>query len=215
ILLHELAHSVTAIAFGGRVQDITLQLLGGCAMITRMPPRPWQECVMAFAGPLCSLVLACCAWVGAVQFGETVSGWTQQGSYVTEFLPNIWFELIAMLNIGLAFFNLMPAFPMDGGRMLRSGIQIFGKTKVQATEIAVLVGRSFASLWIFLALMHLLFNVTFEAPVFLPKWLAYLWDIVLGSGGIFRLLIAWMIWTSGPRELEYVRAEATNYGGWR
>ena len=214
ILLHELAHSFTAIAFGGRIREITLQLLGGCALITRMPALPWQECLMAFAGPLCSLVLAGCAWFGAMVFGGFGEVWTPQG-VVVEFYPNLWFILAATLNFGLAIFNLLPAFPMDGGRILRSLLQCVGKSKVRATEIAVLGGRGFAVLWVFSALLDLLFGVTISSPTWAPHWLAYLWDIIFGDGGVFRLLIAFMIWSSGQRELTYVRAEADYYGGWR
>lgn len=215
ILLHELAHSVCAIAFGGRVRDITLQLLGGCAAIERMPPRPWQECLMAAAGPLCSIVLAVAGWGLSIQFGQTVRGWTQQGFYVQQFVPNLWFEVVAMLNAGLACFNLLPAFPMDGGRILRSGCQIFGKSKVAATEIAVTVGRAFAVVWIALAVFDFAFGIGISAPEGLPSCVAYLWNIVLDDGGIFRLLIAYMIWVSGKRELDYVRLEAEYNGGWR
>lgn len=214
ILLHELAHSLTAMAFGGRIREITLQLLGGCALITQMPALPWQECLMAFAGPLCSLLIAGATWVGALVFGGFTEAWTPQG-VVTYFLPNQWFLVAATLNFGLAIFNLLPAFPMDGGRILRSTLQIFGKSKVRATEIAVLVGRGFAALWVFSAALDLLFGVTLPSPTWAPHWLAYLWDIIFGDGGVFRLLIAFMIWTSGQRELTFVRAEADYYGGWR
>ena len=173
ILLHELAHSFTAIAFGGRIREITLQLLGGCALITRMPALPWQECLMAFAGPLCSLILAGCAWFGAMVFGGFGEVWTPQG-VVAEFYPNLWFILAATLNFGLAIFNLLPAFPMDGGRILRSLLQCVGKSKVRATEIAVWGGRGFAVLWVFSALLDLLFGVTISSPTWAPHWLAYL-----------------------------------------
>lgn len=216
ILLHELAHSMIAILFGGRVRDITLQLLGGCASITRMPPKPWQECLMAFAGPLCSFLIAAVAVFGATYFG----GWGEhslspEGEVVVVFYPNFWWQLVAMLNMGLACFNLLPAFPMDGGRMLRSALQIFGKSKVTATEIAVQVGRGFAGLWVILAGLDFFFNVQIPCPAFFPQWIDYLWDIVFGSGGIIRLLIAYMIWNAGQHELDYVRAEAEYYGGWR
>lgn len=215
ILLHELAHSVVAMLFGGRVRDITLQLLGGCASITRMPPKPWHECLMAFAGPLCSILLAVIAAGCAILFGETHEGWNARGEFVRIFRENFWWQLVAMLNMGLACFNLLPAFPMDGGRMLRSALQIFGKSKVTATEIAVQVGRGFAGLWVVLAGLDFFFNVQIPCPAFFPQWIDYLWDIVFGSGGIIRLLIAYMIWNAGQHELDYVRAEAEYYGGWR
>lgn len=215
ILLHELAHSVTAIAFGGYVRDITLQLLGGCATIARMPSRPWQEFAMAFAGPLCSFILAGLAYIGAIAFGETIEGYLPNGQYVHFFEYNVWFFVAVIMNVGLGCFNLIPAFPMDGGRLLRSGCQMYGKDKVRATEIAVVVGRCFAGLWILITLLDWFFGMSIPAPKHLPEWAAFLWDIVLGSGGELRLLIAFMIWTVGKRELDYVRAEAQYAGGWR
>lgn len=215
ILLHELTHSVVAMAFGGRVRDISFQLLGGCASITRMPPKPWHEFLMAFAGPICSIVLAIIAAFGTVWFGKEVSGWTADGQYVDVFQPNVWWSMAAMLNTGLACFNLVPAFPMDGGRMLRSALQVCGKSKVAATEIAVVVGRVFAGIWVVSVVLDFLFGIQIPCPTVFPFWAEYLWDIVFGSGSVIRLLIAFMIWSAGQRELDYVRAEAEYYGGWR
>ncbi len=215
ILLHELTHSVVAMAFGGRVRDISFQLLGGCASITRMPSKPWHEFLMAFAGPVCSLVIAVIAAFCTVWFGEKVSGWTADGRYVTTFQPNVCWSAVAMMNMGLACFNLQPAFPMDGGRMLRSALQAFGKSKVAATEIAVVVGRVFAGIWVVSCALDFLFGVQIPCPTTFPVWAEYLWDIIFGSGSVIRLLIAIMIWNAGQRELDYVRAEAEYYGGWR
>ncbi len=215
ILLHELAHCVVALAFGGRVRDITLQLMGGCASITRMPTKPWQECLMAAAGPLCSLLLACVAWSVASLFSSPmVVGYDVFGRAITVAEPNAWLALAALLNLGLACFNLVPAFPMDGGRILRSALQgAKALSKVRATEIAVAVGRGFAVLWAAVSVLSFL-GVRLEAPAGMPGSVAFLWDIVFGGGGVLLLCIAYMIWVSGVRELEYVRAE-TVYGGWR
>ena len=215
IVFHELAHSVVAMAFGGRVRDITLQLMGGCAAITRMPPKPWQECLMAVAGPVCSLLLAGIAWLLAVTLTtEQAIGYDILGRVVTVMQPNVWLAVAALLNLGLACFNLVPAFPMDGGRVLRSLLQTAGgMTKVRATEIAVAVGRGFAVLWAFMSVLAFM-GIRLPAPEALPGAAAYLWNIVFGSGGLLLLCIAYMIWVSGKRELDFVRAEAY-YGGWR
>ena len=216
ILLHELAHSVVAMAFGGRVRDITLQLLGGCAAITRMPPKPWQECLMAAAGPACSLLLAAGAWLGATALATAqLAGYDILGREVWVSRPNVWLTLAAMLNLGLACFNLVPAFPMDGGRILRSLLEAAGKMgKVRATEIAVGVGRGFAVLWAAVSVLSFM-GVRLRVPEGLPEAAAFLWDIVFGGGGLLLLCIAGMIWVAGKRELDYVRAEAAYYGGWR
>ena len=213
ILLHELAHSAVAVAFGGQVRDITLQLLGGCAMITRMPPRPSHEVLMAAAGPVCSLALAALCWTLAGAFPTRVVVGTLGPYEVTKSAPNPWLGLAAGLNLGLALFNLVPAFPMDGGRILRAGLQCLGRAKVAATEIAVRVGQGFAVLWAVICVLDFA-GVRFHAPAGWPWALQLIFDIVFGSGGILLLLIAYMIWVSGKRELEYVRYEET-YGGWR
>ncbi len=216
ILLHELAHSLVARLFGGQVRDITLQLLGGCAAITRMPPKPWQECVMAFAGPLCSFILAGSCWVAADLFPlpEPYMQDTITGEIFYRLVPNMWLELAAMMNLGLGAFNLVPAFPMDGGRMLRSLCQAVGRVnKVTATTWAVYVGRGFAVLWVAVFALDALFGVRFLPPEGASDVVRYCWQFVFGNGSVMLLLIAYMIWVSGMRELQYVRAEAY-YGGY-
>ncbi len=215
IVLHELAHSVVAMAFGGRVRDITLQLMGGCAAITRMPPKPWQECLMAAAGPASSLLLAGGAWLAAVALpAERAVGYDVFGRLVTASVPNEWLAVAALLNLGLACFNLVPAFPMDGGRVLRSLLQAAGRMgKVRATEVAMLVGRGFAVLWGAMSVLAFA-GVRPHAPAGLPAAAADRCAMLFGRGGLLDLCIANMIWVSGKRELDFVRAEAL-YGGWR
>lgn len=214
ILLHELAHSVVARAFGGSVGYIALQLLGGCAAITRMPPKAWQECLMALAGPVCSFVLAGLCWVSAVVFSQTyLVARDMWGQPIVAQLPNQWLAVVAVLNFGLACFNLVPAFPMDGGRVLRSGLQSVGLSKVRATEWAVRVGQGFAALWAAVSVLAFM-GIRLHAPAGLPDAAVYLWDIVFGSGGLLLLCIAYMIWVAGRQELMMVRAE-DYYGGWR
>ncbi len=216
ILLHELAHSLTARLFGGQVRDITLQLLGGCAAITRMPPKPWQECVMAFAGPLCSFILAGLCWVASRVFlsSEAVMQHPLTGEVFYRLVPNGWWELAAMLNLGLGAFNMVPAFPMDGGRILRSLLQaVVRVNKVTATTWAVYVGRGFAILWASVFALDVLFGVRILPPEDASMVVEYCWQFVFGSGSLMLLLIAYMIWVSGMRELQYVRAEAY-YGGY-
>ena len=217
ILLHELAHSGVAIAFGGRVHDITLQVLGGCARIVRMPPKAWQELLMALAGPACSLALAVLFGVLAYALGtETSLGYNPiAGEYVIYVEPNLWFTYAAGLNFGLGMFNLIPAFPMDGGRVLRSGLQAAGQSKAQATEVAVLVGRGFAVLWAALFALDVLFGIQLKCPEGAPLFVRLLWSFVFQSSSVLLVLIAYMIWVTGRRELEYVRMESRFRGGWQ
>ena len=134
VLVHELTHSLVARQQGDEVSDITLFLLGGVAQIRQEPDKPLKEFGMAIVGPLSSFILA------AVFFGLSVflSRVSQPLSASALYL--------AIINTGLAVFNLLPGFPMDGGRVLRSIVwKITGDLK-KATRIASLVGQAIAFL---------------------------------------------------------------------
>lgn len=133
IVLHELGHSLVAQAFGCKVRDITLMMLGGCATIINMPRKAWQEFLMAAAGPLVSLLLG----VG----GLVLSGALHDGAGMNNLL-----FILGVINIGLFLFNLLPAFPMDGGRILRAFLQHFFMSRLRATWVASRIGRIIAVL---------------------------------------------------------------------
>jgi Zn-dependent protease len=137
IVLHELAHSVVARAYRIPVRSITLFLFGGVAHITREATRPLAEILMAAAGPLTSLAL------GALFLG----GWYVTGAETEQALPITVFWL-GWMNIILGVFNLVPAFPMDGGRVFRSTIWLISGSYDRATSVAGWTGRGFAWLLI-------------------------------------------------------------------
>lgn len=174
VTLHELAHALTARAFGYRTKDITLSLLGGCASLIALPRKAWQEFLTAFAGPLMSFTLAFAVMLldfFEVQIeNEWLRGVLQYGFY---------------MNVMLGAFNLLPGFPMDGGRIFRSFMRLF-LSRPKATLVAMWVGRVFAVL----------------------LGLRGLWSIVNhGSWGFVSILIAWMIWKEGYREYQLALAE--------
>ncbi|MFN8453442.1 MAG: site-2 protease family protein [Anaerolineae bacterium] len=142
VLLHELGHSVVALRFGIPVRDITLLPIGGLARLERMPEKPGQELMVALAGPLVNVVLAVAlvplVVVLAVAQGERISlaMLTQPG------LLGLLFFLFTA-NVSLAIFNMLPAFPLDGGRVLRAGLGFFTDYQ-RATQIATMVGRVLA-----------------------------------------------------------------------
>lgn len=136
VLVHELAHVVYALRKGGEVRSITLMIVGGVSEVTELPKRHRDEVLMALAGPVTSLGLA------ALFFGVLVV-LPQMRSFA---LPFCVFYL-AMLNAILGLFNLVPAFPMDGGRILR-GVLASRLGIVRATNISSWVGRGFAVLFI-------------------------------------------------------------------
>jgi Zn-dependent protease/CBS domain-containing protein len=138
ILLHELAHSYLAKRYGVNIESITLFLFGGVSSMEEMPRDPGQEAKMAFAGPLTSLIIgAACLLVygNIIAPNPALSG---NPIYLT-----IW--ILGAMNIVLGIFNLLPAFPMDGGRVLRS-FYARRMSYVKATQSAAAVGKFFAIL---------------------------------------------------------------------
>jgi Zn-dependent protease len=128
VLLHELAHSLVAIRAGGRVREITLMLLGGVSQIENMPRRPRTEAWMAAIGPLTSLALAGLLWLAHEGFPHAAAD------------PRMGLFYLAQINLSLGIFNFLPAFPMDGGRVLRAALT--GRLgALRATEIAAQVGK--------------------------------------------------------------------------
>jgi len=135
VLVHELAHSLYAIRKGGHVADIVLLPIGGVSEITDPPKTPGQEAVMALVGPATSLGL------GAIFFAMLALV-----RPLHEFELSFAFFYLCYMNVSLGLFNLLPAFPMDGGRILR-GVVARKMGVVRATEIAATVGKIFALLF--------------------------------------------------------------------
>jgi len=137
VFVHELAHSIVARSKGIKMQSITLLMFGGVSQMDEGTPEPRTELPMALAGPLMSLVfgLVCCGLVYAAP--EVTPDPALQGVFV--FL----FGYIGVLNIILFAFNLIPAFPMDGGRVLRA-VLAARMPLDRATRIAANVGKAFA-----------------------------------------------------------------------
>jgi Zn-dependent protease len=152
VLIHELAHSLYALHRGGKVRDITLLMIGGVSQIAEPPRRARDEAVMALAGPLVSLIL------GGVLYGLHVAV-----AGTTSFALRFGLFYLGSLNVVLGLFNLLPAFPMDGGRIVRAVLR--GRLgMVRATQIAAALGKGFAllfALWGFLAPNLLLILIAF------------------------------------------------------
>jgi Zn-dependent protease len=134
VLLHELGHALTARRFGIQTRDIILTPLGGMARITSMPRNPRHEILISIAGPIVSLVLSGIAFLSIFPV------------VVIPILPD---EILTglgylfQINLMLGLFNLVPALPMDGGRVLR-GILALKMDHLSATKIAARVGRVLA-----------------------------------------------------------------------
>jgi Zn-dependent protease/predicted transcriptional regulator len=172
VLIHELAHSFIALKQGEKVKSITLFILGGVAEISEEPKKPMKEFYMALVGPLTSLVLGALfliIWAFIRNYSEPIGAMTLY---------------LGIINIALAFFNLLPGFPMDGGRVLRAIIwKVTGNLK-KATRIASLVGQVIAFLLIFLGIWQLL------SGIFI--------------GGIWLIFIGWFLHSASVRGYQQV-----------
>ncbi|MCL1919691.1 MAG: M50 family metallopeptidase [Kiritimatiellaeota bacterium] len=177
ILLHELGHSLVAMAFGCKVRDIRLMMLGGCATMDSMPKKAWQEILMAFAGPFVSIMLF------AIAFALLLFELPPKPAFAQDILA-----YTAGLNLILFCFNMLPAFPMDGGRILRATLQQFFTTRLRATWIASRIGRFVA---ILMALHAVYSMITKSHQEFM----------------FIRLFIALMIYQTAEREYRMVLAE--------
>jgi Zn-dependent protease len=160
VLLHEYGHALTARRYGVKTRDIVLMPIGGVARLERMPEKPMQEFVVAIAGPLVNVVIATVLLVLIGIFANPVhleilkaavlqssSGEALEESVqesVLQIPPLLQFALnLAATNIALVLFNMIPAFPMDGGRVFRALLSMrTGRAK--ATRIAAWVGQAIA-----------------------------------------------------------------------
>ncbi|MFO7981113.1 MAG: site-2 protease family protein [Candidatus Aminicenantes bacterium] len=133
IVFHELWHSLIARKFGLPMKGITLFIFGGVAEMTEEPPSPKAEFFMAVAGPVSSVVLGL-GFFGVTFLGES-TGWPQSVTGV--------FNYLAILNLILAGFNLIPAFPLDGGRVLRSILWGWKDDLRWATQLSSKIGGAF------------------------------------------------------------------------
>lgn len=139
VLLHELGHSYVALRYRIPIERITLFIFGGVAHMRKEAPTPRAEFLIAVAGPLVSFVL------GAACFGLTALAELIQPPRDVDGLIMLG-ALLGMVNLQLGLFNLIPGFPLDGGRVLRAGLWAWGKDFYRATKQAAVVGLGFGLL---------------------------------------------------------------------
>lgn len=172
VLAHELAHSTVSRALGVPVRDITLFIFGGAARLMREPQRPRDEFLIAAVGPLASLAIAAAFWVLSRLGGSPASPIFAAASW------------LASINVVLAVFNLLPGFPLDGGRVLRAIVWGATRSFEKATRVAVFAGRTLA--------------------LFLMFW--GVWQIFAGNpaGGLWIAFIGWFLDSAAARTLQDV-----------
>ena len=144
-LIHELSHSLVAIKNGIPIKHITLYMLGLGAFLGKDMERAGQEFKIAIAGPIANFIIA------GLLFWPTLLLFQGLPAYYPIYLI---FDYLIMINVIVGLFNLAPAFPLDGGRILRSALWFLFKNKIKATRYAVWVGRFMAGLMFFIALHY-------------------------------------------------------------
>jgi Zn-dependent protease len=160
ILFHEMAHTLTGRAFGMRIDRITLYMFGGVAELGHEPRTAISELLMALAGPVFSVVLS-------FVLGAMVQPLAAAHAPIELILA---VSFLSTINLWLAIFNMIPAFPLDGGRVLRSLIWLFTRRIGMATRIAAVLGQGFGGL---LMLYGGYLAITGSVG-------AGIWDVVLG-----------------------------------
>ena len=177
VLLHEFGHALTARRYGIQTRDITLLPIGGVARLERMPEDPRQELWVALAGPAVNVVIAGALylWLASQSLLEPITSLSlSQGSFL---------ERVMLVNVTLVLFNLLPAFPMDGGRIVRA-LLAMRMEYTRATQIAATLGQGMALIFGFIGL--------FSNP--------------------FLLFIAFFVWIGAAQEASLVQMK-TALGG--
>ena len=176
VVLHEFGHALTARRFGIETVDITIYPIGGVARLTRLPRAAGAELLIALAGPAVNGVIALALWGGVALL---LDGGMSSNDGVIEFC-----KILLSANVLLGLFNMIPAFPMDGGRVLRALLsRRLGR--LRATEIAVVLGRM----------------IVIAFAISLPFWTDDLGTLFI------RLALAAFIYKAAGMELRNVRLQ--------
>lgn len=179
VVLHELGHALAARRYGIETRDITLLPIGGVARLERMPRDPWQELVVAVAGPLVNVVIAAGLAVGILATGGSL--FPEATTPENSLFVGTFAQRLLIVNVFLVVFNAIPAFPMDGGRVLRAFLAM-NMDYADATRVAAVIGQGIA----FLFAMAGLFT-----PNFMLLFIAlFVWMGAAGEASVAQLQAA-------------------------
>ncbi|MBM4126470.1 MAG: CBS domain-containing protein [Nitrospira sp.] len=172
VLLHELGHSYVALRYSIPIDRITLFIFGGVAHMRKEAPTPRAEFLIAAAGPAVSVLLGA-ACLGFVELAEPMQ--QQRGLRGLVILS----ALLGAVNVQLGLFNLIPGFPLDGGRVLRAGLWAWGKDFYRATKQASIVGLGFGAGFVLLGVMMVVGSAMGGIPVSMASTGS--WIVLIGA----------------------------------
>lgn len=153
VVLHELGHALTAKRFGINTEKITLLPIGGMASLDKTPESPKQELLVVIAGPLVNVAIAIFLYF-IVPVDELINqSFTNTYGIFASFSFQNFLLFLFLVNVGLALFNMIPAFPMDGGRMLRA-LLAMKMNRAKATQIATNIGQFIAVVFLLIGLLY-------------------------------------------------------------
>ena len=198
LVAHELAHSLVARAFRLPVSSITLFALGGVSSLTREPGSPRAEFLMAIAGPLTSVAIGVLGLATAFLLDQYAPA-----SVISDVAGGI-AALLGGINLILAVFNMIPGFPLDGGRVFRSIVWAFTHERARATRIAARGGQLVAGLFVLYAVVL----------VFVPEPAVRVGNtsVVLGGSPLWIGFIAYFLFNAASTSLEQERVASAVQG---
>ena len=161
VTLHELGHALAARRYHIKTKDITLLPIGGVARLEKMPEKPMQELIVALAGPAVNFVIVIILFIFL-----RLTKLPTDFSIITHVTADNFLLSLAIVNIWLAVFNLIPAFPMDGGRVLRALLSL-RLNRILATKIAASIGQAIAIAFVFIGFFNNPFLIFIGLFIFL------------------------------------------------
>jgi Zn-dependent protease/CBS domain-containing protein len=194
VVAHEFGHILTARHFGVRTPEVTLLPIGGIANMERIPEDPWQELPVAVAGPLVNVAIAA---VLIIFGGLAITDFQAIDLANAPLVPRL-----AIVNVSLVVFNFIPAFPMDGGRVLRA-LLAMRLGPQQATAVAAKIGQLFAFLFVALGLF---FN---PLLIFIGVFIFLAGVSEVQAGALHRLAQGLTVADGMERSVQCLRSDAT------